>query len=313
MKHTPVIPDDSMAQDAQDGSLPDGSPWGDVGLGRPFHECDELSGVLKRALLYARVGIPIHFRGAAGQGKTTLAFELARRLNRPVSMMTGNDWLGAADMIGQQVGQTTNTVVDNYVQSVRRTKQQTRLDWEESILATAMREGRTLIYDEFTRASAAANGILLSVLEEGLLVSTDQANDKKYLKAHKHFRIILTSNPQEYAGVNATPDALMDRMITFDIGPFRPETEAQIVAQRTDVSEDLVLRIVKTIRAIRETQTSNDTSMRAALMISRVVRVTLRNEQIADDVLAQIIQDVLQGRGQDAPLSQISECLAQTQ
>jgi len=77
--------------------------------------------------------------------------------------MTGNAWLSSGDFIGGAVGTTASIVVDTYIQSVKRTEKQTRTDWADSILARAMEQGHTLIYDEFTRASPEANTALLSV------------------------------------------------------------------------------------------------------------------------------------------------------
>ena len=42
--------------------------------------------------------------------------------------------------------------------------------WVDHRLSTACREGYTLVYDEFTRSKPEANNVLLSVLEERLLI-----------------------------------------------------------------------------------------------------------------------------------------------
>jgi hypothetical protein len=41
----------------------------------------------QRALLYLQSGFPLHLRGPAGSGKTTLALRLAEKLKRPVMML----------------------------------------------------------------------------------------------------------------------------------------------------------------------------------------------------------------------------------
>ncbi|WP_370400190.1 AAA family ATPase [Sulfitobacter sp. JB4-11] len=278
--------------------------------GQDFFESDEISSLIKRGLFYARAGVPLNFQGAAGLGKTSIALEIARRLGRKVSVMTGNDWLGSDDLIGKEVGQSTHSVVDKYIQRVRRSEASLRYDWEASLLAEAMRDGHTLVYDEFTRSSAKANGILLSVLEEGVLITTDRLADAAKIEAHHNFRIILTSNPHDYAGVNQSPDALLDRMLTFRLTRFGMETEAGIVKARTGVSAQMSRRIVMLVRHLQALDGPDaDHSMRAGLMIARIVAVRQRTNPISDALLAQIVTDVLNGRGATLSPSQIARAL----
>lgn len=226
--------------------------------------------------------------------------------------MTGNDWLGSDDLIGKEVGQSTHSVVDKYVQRVRRSEASLRYDWEASLLAEAMREGHTLVYDEFTRSSAKANGILLSVLEEGLLITTDRLADNPYIEAHPDFRIILTSNPHDYAGVNSSPDALLDRMLTFKLSRYSNKTEAGIVASRTGIDAGMSQRIVTLVRNLQKTAwPDTECSMRAGLMIARIAAARQRTVPLSDALLAQIVADVLNGRGAVLNTTQIAQALSE--
>lgn len=279
--------------------------------GQTFFENDEIAALINRGLFYARAGVPIHFQGTAGRGKTAVALEIAKRLGRPVAIMTGHDWLNADDMIGKEVGQSTRSVIDKYVQRVRRSESTIRYDWENSILAEAMQQGKTLIYDEFTRSSAKANGMLLSVLEEGVLIATDRLSEQTMTQAHPDFRIILTSNPRDYAGVNTAPDALLDRMVTFPLDSYSMETEAGIVAARTAIPLTLATRIVQLVQALHAgTPDVGPSSMRAAIMIAKIAALRLRDAQLSDVLLAQIAADVLAGRGGSATTGAIAQCLA---
>lgn len=291
-----IIPDEAAANN---------NPWKGLSQKNFFFENEEIASLLKRGLFYARAGIPLHFCGAAGQGKTSLALAVANRIGRPVTMITGNEWLTAEDMIGKEIGQSSLTVVDRYVQSVRRTEKKVSTDWKDSLLANAMEHGHTLVYDEFTRSTTAANSILLSVLEEGVLISTDRVNMRSLLHAHPNFRMILTSNPQEYAGVNVAPDALLDRMITFNMQPYSVHTESGIVATRTGVPFILAVRIVKMVRHLLSQHPGQDASMRSALMIARISAARLRNASLSNTLLAQISADVLNGRQFQFTTSQI--------
>jgi len=75
-----------------------------------------------RALAYLDVGYPVHFAGPAGTGKTTLAFHVAAKLGRPVSLIHGDDEFGGSDLIGRDAGYRKHKLVDNFIHSVLKTE-----------------------------------------------------------------------------------------------------------------------------------------------------------------------------------------------
>jgi gas vesicle protein GvpN len=214
--------------------------------------------------------------------------------------MTGNQWLEASDFIGREVGQSSRTVVDKYIQSVRRTDAEVRADWKDSILSLSMQRGYTLVYDEFTRASPQANSVLLSVLEEGVLVTTDRASKRSYVEAHPDFRIILTSNPHDYIGVNGAPDALLDRVVTLSLPKPSAATMSGIVSLRTGLDEVTSARIVALVQSVQAcSQMGQGSPLRAALSIARIARHMVSKGRLTEEALANIATDVLGGRGWD--------------
>ena len=106
----------------------------------------------KRGLAYLAAGFPIHFRGPAGSGKTTLALHVAGTLGRPVVLVAGDEEFGTSDMIGGQFGFHYKKLVDNYIHSVMKYEEDAVQRWVDQRLTVACREGFTLVYDEFTRS-----------------------------------------------------------------------------------------------------------------------------------------------------------------
>lgn len=287
------------------------TPWTGLARGRDVFMDDAIRAIADKAALYARAGANVHFRGMAGSGKTTLAFHVAETLGRPISFLAGNNWLTATDFLGKEIGQSSVSVVDRYVQTVRRTENLTRSEWKGAVLATAMERGHTLIYDEFTRASAEANSTLLSVLEEGVLVVTDPTSERTCITAHPCFRMLLTSNPHDYVGVNAAPDALMDRVLTLEVDQPCAETLTGIVALRSGLHHKTAGRIVRLLERVRtSTEKPGSGSMRTAIMIARVCAFLDRDGRLTDDAIATIAADVLSGRGTDLGASAIAQLLA---
>lgn len=283
------------------------SPWGGLSRKSHFFEDDAISSILQRAQTYVAAGACLNLSGPAGLGKTSMALRVAERLGRPVSFMAGNQWLDATDFVGREVGQTSRTIVDKYIQSVRRTDYEMRADWKDSILAVSMQKGYTLVYDEFTRASPDANSILISVLEEGILVKTDRASKGSYIEAHPDFRIIVTSNPHDYVGVNGAPDALLDRMVTLPLPQLSAQTAAGIVAMRTGLDPHTSHRIVSVVLGIMAASDNGQgSSLRSAMIIARVATHMIRQGTFNDGALIQLTQDVLSGRGWTVTSKQIT-------
>lgn len=265
--------------------------------GTPFFEDAGLASLQSRAIAYLDAGVPVHFSGPAGTGKTTLALRIAARLARPVTFIAGDEWMTRADLVGREVGQVENAVHDTYVARVRRTERRVRPSWEDAPLARAMREGHTLVYDEFTRASPAANATLLSALEERVLAFTDPVAGSDLLTADPEFRIILTSNPSDYAGVNAAPDALIDRVVTFRLDRVSMETEAGAVAAATGLDSDEAARLVELVRNLRSGAPGTAAlSMRTSMLIARLLAASGLRADPANPAFLQICADVLGSR-----------------
>lgn len=259
-----------------------------------FVETPYVAELTERALGYVGVGFPVHFRGPSGVGKTTLAFHLAHRLGRPVMLIAGDDEFGTSDLVGGQFGYRRRRVVDNFVHSVLKTEDDVSPRWVDNRLTVACREGLTLIYDEFTRSRPEANNTLLSVLEERVLVLPSARGGTDYLRVHPDFAAIFTSNPVEYAGVHKSQDALLERMVTIEVGSFDEETETAIVRARSGVSEGDAQTIVRLVRACREALGGgHHPTVRSAVVIARVLEQRGATVQADDPLFEQTCLDVL--------------------
>jgi len=253
--------------------------------------------IMDRALAYLGAGFPVHFRGPAGTGKTTLALHVAAQLGRPVMLMVGDEQFTSSDLVGEQNGYRYRRVVDRYIHSVVKYEEDAVQNWIDNRLTTACREGFTLVYDEFTRSRPEANNVLLAALEERVLVLPTSNGASSYVKVHPEFRAIFTNNPQEYAGVHDSPDALSDRLVTMDLDYYDRDTEISITCSNSGLTYAEAQRVVDIVREFRDSgEYDQAPTLRACIMISRVAAQQGILPSAKDQRFVQICLDVLESK-----------------
>jgi gas vesicle protein GvpN len=248
-----------------------------------------------RALSYLGVGYAVHFAGLAGTGKTTLALHVAAQLGRPVVLLHGDDEFGSSDLIGKDSGYRKYKLIDNYIHSVVKTEESMSTLWEDHRLTTACLNGHTLIYDEFNRSRPEANNVLLSILEGRILNLPNLGrNGEGCVRVHEDFRAIMTSNPEEYAGVHKTQDALMDRLITINLGHYDRETEIQITQAKSGLPRIDAERIVDIVRELRGVGVNNHRpTIRACIAIAKILAHRHSRALVEDPTFWWVCCDVL--------------------
>lgn len=260
-----------------------------------FVETEYMKDMIQRALSYIAAGFPVHFRGASGTGKTTLAMYIANKIARPVVMIHGDEEFTTSDLVGGEYGYTIKRVVDRFVSKVRKTEENVTRCWVDNRLTIACKYGFTLIYDEFTRSRPEANNILLSVLEEKMMdLPAKRGNMETNLNVHPQFTALFTSNPEEYAGVHKTQDALRDRMVTMDLDYFDLETEVAITSAKAGIALEESRTIVKIVRDLREGgECEFAPTVRGSIMIAKSLRIRNITPTKSKAVFLQICQDIL--------------------
>ena len=249
----------------------------------------------ERALAYLGAGYPVHFSGPAGTGKTTLALHVAALRTRPVTLMHGDDEFGSSDLVGGEYGYRKSKIVDNFIHSVVKTEESMNTLWADNRLTMACKSGDTLVYDEFTRSRPEANNALLSVLEERILtLPTRRGQGDGCLEVHPEFRAVFTSNPEEYAGVHRTQDALMDRLITITVGYHDRDTEVAITRSKSGIPLDEAEVIVDIVRDLRKLGfAKHGPSLRACIMIARVTVQQGAHARAGDAIFTDVCRDVV--------------------
>ncbi len=260
-----------------------------------FVETKYIKDVTNRALSYIKAGFPIHFRGTSGTGKTTLAMHVASKIGRHMVMIHGDEELTTSDLVGGEYGYRIRKVIDRFVSRVLKVEEDGVKCWVDNRLTVACKYGYTLIYDEFTRSRPEANNILLSVLQEKMMdLPVGRGGEELYLRVHPAFSAIFTSNPEEYAGVHKSQDALRDRMITMDLDYLDYETEVAIIQAKSNLSKPLTEKIVKIVRDLRESEKCEFApTIRGGIMIGKTLNIQGITPSNSNGAFLQICQDIL--------------------
>mgnify|MGYP001566041117 FL=1 len=260
-----------------------------------FVETPYVTALTERALGYVKAGFPVHFRGASGTGKTSLALHVASRIGRPVVMIHGDAEYRTSDLVGGEYGYRLRKVIDRFVSRVLKVEEDMVKRWVDNRLTVACKYGFTLIYDEFTRSRPEANNILLSILQEGMMdMPAGRGGEESYVRVDPRFTAIFTSNPEEYAGVHRSQDALRDRMVTLDLDLFDLETEVRITHAKSGLRLEDVEKIVAVVRALRASGVCEFApTIRGSIMIAKSLRVLNGQLKGANGILEQTCQDIL--------------------
>jgi gas vesicle protein GvpN len=260
-----------------------------------FVETKYIKDITSRVLFYIKAGFPVHFRGASGTGKTTLAMHIASKIKRPVVMIHGDEEFTTSDLVGGEYGYRIRKVVDRFISRVLKTEEDMVKRWVDNRLTVACKYGYTLIYDEFTRSRPEANNILLSILQEKMMdLPVGRGGEEQYLRVDSNFTAIFTSNPEEYAGVHRSQDALRDRMITMDLDYFDYETEVAITRAKSRLSKQNAEAIVNIVRGLRESgKCEFAPTIRGCIMIAKTLKVQGLTPSTSNGLFLRICQDIL--------------------
>ncbi len=260
-----------------------------------FVETKYIKDITNRALSYIKAGFPVHFRGVSGTGKTTLAMHIASKIGRPVVMIHGDEEFTTSDLVGGEYGYRFKKIVDRFVSRVLKVEEDMIKRWVDNRLTVACKYGFTLIYDEFTRSRPEANNILLSILQEKMMdLPVGRGGEEPYLKVDPEFTAIFTSNPEEYAGVHRSQDALRDRMITMDLDHFDYETEVAITQAKSKLSKKDAEKIVNIVKGLRESgKCEFAPTIRGCIMIAKTLKVQNITPAKSNGAFRAVCQDIL--------------------
>jgi gas vesicle protein GvpN len=137
-----------------------------------------------------------------------------------------------------------------------------------------------------------------------------------YLRVHPDFTAIFTSNPEEYAGVYRSQDALRDRMVTLDLEHFDEETEVAITAAKSGLNRSDAEKIVHIVRGLRESGVCEFApTIRGCIMVAKALKVQNGSVDAKNELFRQLCLDILASEstrvGSKAQTARVKEVVGQ--
>lgn len=185
----------------------------------------------------------IWLAGERGTGKTEFVTQLAARLGRRLYRINFDEALERADFIGGNTIENGNVI------------------WKPGIVVQAIQHpGAIVLFDElgFARAQALATLHALCERSHNRSITVSETGQRFRVAPHVVFFAADNSNGHgdhsgNFAGVREQNTAFIDRFsFTIRFEYLRPDSEAELIVNRTNISRDAADMIVKLAGVARE-------------------------------------------------------------
>lgn len=169
-------------------------------------------------------GLPMILKGPTGCGKTRFVEHMAWRLKLPLVAMACNEDMTASDLVGRWLLDAQGTV------------------WHDGPLTRAVRHGGICYLDEFVEARQDTTVVIHPLTDDRRILPLDRRGE--VVHAHPDFRLVVSYNPGYQSAAKDMKPSTRQRFGAIEFGFPPAETEAEIVAHESGVSDEMARQLV---------------------------------------------------------------------
>ncbi|MBW6517059.1 MAG: AAA family ATPase [ANME-2 cluster archaeon] len=216
-----------------------------------------------RALRYIELGYPIMFYGPPGNGKTTIGEHI-------LTMMGGGE--DSFLKVEASEGMTEYHMIGGFhpLAMSGNAELAEKFTYKEGAVTRALKSGRNLLIDEFTRAPSSAYSGLFMLLSTGSLPLEFQ---EKVLKKSNDWIIVATANFGD-EGTFKLSAALKRRFMPIYVGYASRATEKNVIKKITPLLPEVILEAILEFAEQTREAWKKDRSLPQGLSTDGVIKMS---------------------------------------
>lgn len=170
-------------------------------------------------------GLPLLLKGPTGCGKTRFMQYMAWKLARPLITVSCHDDLSTSDLVGRYLIRAGEAV------------------WMDGPLTLAVRSGAICYLDEIVEARKDTTVVIHPLADDRRELPIEKRGE--LLVAPPEFMLVVSYNPGYQSVIKDMKPSTRQRFVALSFDYPNPETEAEIVARESGVSDSLARLLVK--------------------------------------------------------------------
>lgn len=221
-----------------------------------------------------RSRLPLLLKGPTGCGKSQLVSYMANKLELPLVKVACNEDTSSADLLGRFLLKGSEMI------------------WQDGPVTRAVRQGALLYLDELAEAREDVIVALHPLTDHRRELYLDRVNE--VVSASDSFMCVASFNPGYQKGFKELKPSTRQRFINLMMTYLDRDTEVKLLCERTGLSEDLSLKLIKLAEKIRNMSELNlreTVSTRLLIYAATLIRDGMNPRRACYASIAEVLSD----------------------